>query len=60
MTISSKTEKINLNSSYNLMKQSQESMEMAANCSRRATTMEDDLEAFLDDFFLMKNLWMEI
>jgi hypothetical protein len=26
-------------------------MEMATNCSRRATTLEDDLEAFLDDFF---------
>jgi hypothetical protein len=26
-------------------------MEMATNCSRRATTLEDDLEAFLDEFF---------
>jgi hypothetical protein len=29
-------------------------MEMAANCSRRATTLEDDLEAFLDEFFSEK------
>jgi hypothetical protein len=50
MTVSSKTEQITLNSAYNLMKQSSESMEMTANCSRRATTLEDDLEAFLDEF----------
>ena len=51
MTVSSKKEKINLNYAYNLMKQLEESMEMETNCSRRETTLEDDLEAFLDEFF---------